>query len=343
MAPRGKRGASPSSTDTHESKKSKPAYRTSYYNSDLQDNLIETVDGVPPRLEPLIRKVRQPFEVGKEGVKTLVDLQRGVRAFSRQHTRLMDNGANENTYEIILHSVLLLDSLNVDKALQAMREELESPEMRFLHTCAANAFRDQHYGPFLRSNVTMDAKPDTVVALLYKRVSDVVRSVLDGDDVIASEILEKIRNKCELSDAGMYLSSFIGEFKSKQPIANTIHQLRRACAAALEAGRPWIGDDNVVFGLAADLGSAYVYIAWSEDPLSGKASRRYKLSRVAGMSLGEPEHVERLQHMLLRIHLWAAHERRMKIEDDLRASVTKELEERAKRRDVVSVILKILL
>ncbi|XXH04269.1 hypothetical protein Hte_010683 [Hypoxylon texense] len=318
--PRSKRGAPESGVDTqNRSKKARSSHWTGSYASALVDNLIEEVSAIPPYRADIINiveHIRKPLAVGKDGIISLADVANAATAFARRHHRL--RVANETTVNNVYKSVLPLNAINIDKYLLGIQGKV-CPLSLSIDSCADQQFREELYAPLLNPDSLIFAKPHALLGWKYNWVADVVQDELAEHYDFASCILDKIMDKSEL-----------WEFKSQDSVSEAYHQLCGAFAAALESGRPWLNDDNFIFGMAADLNVAQIYVAWLE--LGPKKQRyHYHVYRVHTFLTSVATSFVELQYVLLRIHFWAMNTRMSKIDAELRSSVAKEANEMARR------------
>lgn len=313
------------------SEKSKPSgYTTHLYATALRLNHIYMEAEVPSDLNDLAERMNRLFTEGDEdGTKSLLDLNYKVKMFHQS----LQSGVDEGTLRPDLEGILNCTFTNLAATLANLRQTDSILEVLHLQGSGDKLFRSIHYDSFPAGGELKVAKPDAVMGYSKSWLKGLINTI-PGSVISSITLKQKVWEQCEICDQGVFFPYFICEFKSQLPITDAVHQLRGACAAALASGIPWIAADNVVFALAANGIHALLYVAWMDPP--GELVTDYHFAFVESYTFQKRSEVQKLQHTVLRIHLWAAGERRLKIEKELESSMTEEMTQISKRRDGTS-------
>ncbi|KAI6093431.1 hypothetical protein F4821DRAFT_222934 [Hypoxylon rubiginosum] len=340
-APSSEAGLSAIDATTNRTKSSHEAH---LYNSALNKNHMAFVTELRPDLEDVVAKLTKPLKVG-EPLASDEDIVRKLDYLEMQLDILMDNISmirkqhiDETPYEKTLDIAIPTNSFGISLALRCIRalKHTKPPEMDYLSSAINLAIRTEHYHNFFDWEVISTAKPGSIVGMPLSWLRDFVEEVICDDD-IAYIITEKVWDSVRLCPAAslVFAPVIVEDNKDRQlqPINEAADQLRGAVAAALEANSPYLKDSNVVFGVAANLSVMFLYVAWREEAKSALRKPHYCFYRLRGFNLEEEADMRQAQHLLIRVYVWAARERRVAIEEELRPLLLKEKEEVLKRRD----------
>ncbi|KAI4867515.1 hypothetical protein F4820DRAFT_197794 [Hypoxylon rubiginosum] len=304
------------------------------YGFPLTLNDIYLVSDIPPRLKEIENKVKIPLQQGKNGFKEFTILKHMATTASEVFRNELD-GAKEATYKTNIKASFVVNSSMFRITLMQLRQTELVPGRQSIRSCGNEKFNAEHYASFLKPEAIKMGHPDAIMALAYEWLSAFIDTIVP-DKEFASIVSAKIRNKCDLCDIDIFFPHFISVFKCKQTLSSVVCQLRGYCAAALASGIPWIGHTNAIFGLAAHAITAKLFLAWMEppDPHLHHSGPRYYMASIGLFQLDLQSDNERLQHILIHIHLWGYGDRRLGLEDELRDSVATEVSQLSARRDV---------
>ncbi|XXH05135.1 chloride channel [Hypoxylon texense] len=287
----------------------------------------------PLYVTALLEMSKQPFDPEKEGYKNHVYLQDKIDTFRDSSSSNL--AINHATFLSKLREVLPFSGDSFINTLKALRMDREAPEIEFITDGAGEELMKHHLQSLLFTEYSKAPKPDVVVGMPLDRVKSIAIGTAGSR---GTEIARQIRIECWLYDSGPFFPYLLVFCGSEMPRLQ--EELSIGFAAALASGSGWIGQDNPIFGLTVIKTSAILYIAWAvtceEEGLTYtkyiyKGIDRWFIENHRD-NVGE---LERLQGVIMRIHLWGTGDRRKKLESELAKRIRMQSQNRAEDRQVL--------
>ncbi|XXH03207.1 hypothetical protein Hte_009604 [Hypoxylon texense] len=333
--PKGKRSAVHADLDVmgSQDKKSKSSKTTTTmkgtraYTRALEVNniLLVKLSDAPSDVQALCTAVQEKLKVGHDDIQSLTCFDNISHTFEDLIPKIV--GSNETSVGELIRSLPIGGSTTLQTFMQ-LKGSYNPTLTQDLYSCADKMFRPEFYATF--DNQITIAKPNTVTGIGTKWLQQSISKEIP-DSLAAHDIQNKVIDSCELCNLDIVFPYLLAEFKGRQNSLEAMHELQGGFAAAWISGQPWIGQETVIFGLAAYPTYGELYVGWAQKNANGVV--HYYSALVTSLFFTKRADVIELCHILIRIHLWGLGPRKTQLEADLKVSTAQALADRKKRQN----------
>ncbi|KAI1763238.1 hypothetical protein GGR53DRAFT_498165 [Hypoxylon sp. FL1150] len=346
------------------SKWDKSSHGTADYETALKNNHFEIKPDIQDiEFGNFVAKLKLPLTVGEKLSECLVELPlSGQSTATGLDTEEPQLELADDVVRSLEHITFLLSDLEVDDIrnssvapnetacvfdltaiaavnkgmlrffLLSVRKCYRNPDLEPIISVGNSNISSKHYEDFLNWATLKKAKPDMITGVHQDWVCKVVQANVPYDYyyAVASNIWLLIQI-CPTAD--LAFAYLLVENKARANRNAGLHQAQGGVGAVLEANSHVLPDSqNFVFALTTAGGMFSLYICWRDEWEGGPASSRAQppvisFHKMVTGVFGNRRDVRELQHTLLRIHLWAMHERMKNLEAALKDKIARELKE----------------